>query len=80
MTRDKFIFHANFIRLMLHQLFPFGYITLHSVYQPVKFILFKTPHPAAAMRTMPAQSRLTFKISVLCPTADVNKSPSPIPY
>jgi hypothetical protein len=28
-----------------------------------------------AGRTMPTQSRLTFKISVLCPTADVNKSP-----
>ena len=26
---------------------------------------------------MPAQSRLTFKISVVCPTADVNKKPSP---
>jgi len=35
--------------------------------------------PAAvpiAGRTMPTRSRLTFKLSVLCPTADVNKTPS----
>jgi hypothetical protein len=29
-----------------------------------------------AGRTKPAPSRLTFKLSVLCPTADVNKNPS----
>jgi len=30
-----------------------------------------------AGRTMPAQSRLTFKINELCPTVDVNKKSSP---
>ena len=40
-------------------------------------ILPPRPHTTTDGRTMPAQSRLTFKISVLCPTADVNKKPSP---
>jgi hypothetical protein len=39
----------------------------------------KTLRSAVAGRTMPAPSRLTFKNSVLCPTAGVNKSPLPIP-
>jgi len=34
------------------------------------------PIPIQAGRTMPTQSRATFIIIVLCPTADVNKSPS----
>jgi len=35
------------------------------------------PYSDTDGRTMPAQSRATFMISVLCPTADVNEKPSP---
>jgi hypothetical protein len=41
-----------------------------------RYIHPQNEEPWGVGRNMPTQSRLTFKISVVCPTADVNKNAS----